>query len=119
MYSVPGVADDSGLWRADDGVSRPSSIPVALYNLTTCRSCRCSRRWNANNSNTGGGFYTQGGHPYGVRGLGLVKSTEDIGEVVVGSSSGVAIRIKDIGRVEIGHAPLPRHPRPPDQAEEG
>jgi cobalt-zinc-cadmium resistance protein CzcA len=60
---------------------------------------------NANNSNTGGGFYTQGGQFYYVRGLGLVKSTEDIGEVVVGSSSGVAIRIKDIGRVEIGHAP--------------
>ena len=40
-----------------------------------------------------------------MRGLGLVKSTEDIGEVIVGSASGVAIRIKDIGRVEIGHAP--------------
>ncbi len=60
---------------------------------------------NANNSNTGGGFYTQGGQFYYVRGLGLVKSTEDIGEVVVGSSNGVPVRIKDIGRVEIGHAP--------------
>ena len=60
---------------------------------------------NANNANTGGGFYTQGGQFYYVRGLGLVKDTEDIGEVVVASVNGVPVRIKDIGRVEIGHAP--------------
>ena len=59
----------------------------------------------ANNSNAGGGFYSQGGQFFYVRGLGLVKSTEDIGEVVVGSENGVPVRIKDIGRVEIGHAP--------------
>src|SRR5208337_964894 len=60
---------------------------------------------NANNANTGGGFYTQGGQFYYVRGLGLVKNTEDIGEVVVASLNGVPVRIKDIGRVVIGHAP--------------
>jgi cobalt-zinc-cadmium resistance protein CzcA len=40
-----------------------------------------------------------------VRGLGLVKSTEDIGEIVVASNNGAPVRVKDIGRVEIGHAP--------------
>jgi heavy metal efflux system protein len=60
---------------------------------------------SSNNANTGGGFYSQGGQFYYVRGLGLVKNTEDIGEVVVGSANGVAIRIKDIGQVVIGHAP--------------
>jgi cobalt-zinc-cadmium resistance protein CzcA len=60
---------------------------------------------NANNANTGGGFYTQGGQFYYVRGLGLVQTTEDIGEIVVASLNGVPVRIKDIGRVEIGHAP--------------
>src|SRR5246500_1568305 len=59
----------------------------------------------ANNANTGGGFYSQGGQFYYVRGLGLVKTTEDIGETVVGSAAGVPIRVKDIGHVEIGHAP--------------
>ena len=59
----------------------------------------------ANNSNTGGGFYSQGGQFYYVRGIGLLKSTEDIGEVVVGSANGVPIRVKDVARVEIGHAP--------------
>jgi len=30
---------------------------------------------------------------------------KDIGEVVVGSSNGTPVRVKDIGTVEIGHAP--------------
>src|SRR5258707_14708838 len=78
--------------------------PVKLYNYHL-PVVQVVTALNANNSNTGGGFYTQGGQFYYVRGLGLVKSTEDIGDVVVGSSNGVPIRIKDIGRVEIGHAP--------------
>src|SRR5208337_2631015 len=38
-------------------------------------------------------------------GLGLVRNTEDIGEIVVASLNGVPVRIKDIGSVVIGHAP--------------
>jgi cobalt-zinc-cadmium resistance protein CzcA len=101
--SVPGVADDSGF----GGPTMEYHVlldPVKLYNYHL-PVVQVLTALNANNSNTGGGFYTQGGQFYYVRGLGLVKSTEDIGEVVVGSSNGVAIRIKDIGRVEIGHAP--------------
>src|SRR6266404_2652452 len=101
--SVPGVADDSGF----GGPTMEYHVlldPVKLYNYHL-PVVQVVTALNANNSNTGGGFYTQGGQFYYVRGLGLVKSTEDIGEVVVGSSNGVPIRIKDIGRVEIGHAP--------------
>jgi len=101
--SVPGVADDSGF----GGPTMEYHVlldPVKLYNYHL-PVVQVVTALNANNSNTGGGFYTQGGQFYYVRGLGLVKSTDDIGEVVVGSSNGVAIRIKDIGRVEIGHAP--------------
>src|SRR5690242_10755181 len=101
--SVPGVADDSGF----GGPTMQYQVlldPVKLsnYHLPVMQVLNSL---TANNSNTGGGFYSQGGQFYYVRGLGLVKNTEDIGEVVVGSSNGVAIRIKDIGRVEIGHAP--------------
>ena len=101
--SVSGVADDSGF----GGPTMEYHVlldPVKLYNYHL-PVVQVVTALNANNSNTGGGFYTQGGQFYYVRGLGLVKSTEDIGEVVVGSSNGVPIRIKDIGRVEIGHAP--------------
>ncbi len=101
--SVPGVADDSGF----GGPTMEYHVlldPVKLYNYHL-PVVQIVSALNANNSNTGGGFYTQGGQFYYVRGLGLVKTTEDIGEVVVASMNGVPLRIKDIGRVEIGHAP--------------
>src|SRR5689334_5671865 len=101
--SVPGVADDSGF----GGPTMEYHVlldPVKLYNYHL-PVVQVVTALNANNSNTGGGFYTQGGQFYYVRGLGLVKSTDDIGEIVVGSSNGVPIRVKDIGHVEIGHAP--------------
>src|SRR5271166_2422995 len=101
--SVPGVADDSGF----GGPTMEYHVlldPVKLYNYHL-PVVQVVAALNANNANTGGGFYTQGGQFYYVRGLGLVKTPEDIGEVVVASLNGVAVRIKDIGRVEIGHAP--------------
>src|SRR4029077_20311275 len=59
----------------------------------------------ANNSNAGGGFYSQGGQFYYVRGIGLVRNTDDIANIVVGSNKGVPIRVRDVGDVIIGHAP--------------
>src|SRR5271169_2414524 len=92
--SVPGVADDSGF----GGPTMQYQVlldPVKLYNFHL-PVVQVLSALTANNSNTGGGFYTQGGQFYYVRGLGLVKSTEDIGEVVVGSGNGVPIRVKDM-----------------------
>lgn len=101
--SVPGVADDSGF----GGPTMQYHVlldPVKLYNYHL-PVVQVLNALSANNANTGGGFYTQGGQFYYVRGLGLVKTTDDIGEIVVGSSNGVPIRVRDIGHVEIGHAP--------------
>src|SRR5215475_5144716 len=101
--SVPGVADDSGF----GGPTMQYQVlldPVKLYNFHL-PVIQVLNALQANNANTGGGFYTQGGQFYYVRGLGLIRNTDDIGEVVVGSNNGAPIRVKDIGRVEIGHAP--------------
>ena len=101
--SVPGVADDSGF----GGPTMEYHVlldPVKLsnYHLPVVQVFNALA---ANNANTGGGFYTRGGQFYYVRGLGLIKSTEDIGEVVVASANGAPVRVKDIATVEIGHAP--------------
>ena len=37
--------------------------------------------------------------------IGLVRNTEDIGNIVVGANKGVPIRVRDVGDVTIGHAP--------------
>src|SRR6201984_3309012 len=98
--SVAGVADDSGF----GGPTMQYQVlldPARLYNFHL-PVVQVVNALNANNANTGGGFYSQGGQFNYVRGLGLVKTTEDIGEVVVGSNNGGRIRGQDIGRVEVG-----------------
>ena len=101
--SVPGVADDSGF----GGTVMQYQVlldPARLYgyHLTVPQVVTAL---SANNSNAGGGFYSQGGQFYYVRGIGLVRNTDDIGNIVVGSNKGVPIRVRDIGEVTIGHAP--------------
>ncbi|HEX4378749.1 MAG TPA: efflux RND transporter permease subunit, partial [Candidatus Acidoferrum sp.] len=81
--SVPGVADDSGF----GGPTMQYHVlldPARLYNFHQSVA-NVFNAIQSNNANSGGGFYTQGGQFYYVRGLGLLKSTDDIGEVVVGS----------------------------------
>ncbi len=101
--SVPGVADDSGFGGTTmqyQVLLDPSRIYG--YHLTVPQVMNAL---SANNANAGGGFYSQGGQFFYVRGLGLVHSLEDIGNIVVASVKGVPVRVKDIGQVEIGHAP--------------
>ena len=100
---VAGVADDSGF----GGTVMQYQVvldPAKLYayHLTVPAVIQ---QLSVNNSNAGGGFYPQGGQIYYVRGLGLIRDTSDIGNVVVGSQNGVPIRIRDIGDVVIGNAP--------------
>ena len=100
---VPGVADDSGF----GGTVMQYQVlldPARLYayHITVPTVLQ---QLSVNNSNAGGGFYSQGGQFYYVRGLGLVRDTADIGDVVVGTQNGVPVRIRDIGDVTIGHAP--------------
>ena len=60
---------------------------------------------NANNGNAGGGFYSEGGQFYYVRGLARLHTVEDIGKVVVAVRNGTPILVRDLGDVIIGHAP--------------
>jgi cobalt-zinc-cadmium resistance protein CzcA len=100
---VSGVADDSGfggtvmqyqvLLDPAKLYSYHLSVPTVLQQLSN------------NNANAGGGFYSQGGQFNYVRGLGLIRNTQDIGDIVVGSQNGVPVHVRDIGEVTIGHAP--------------
>ena len=101
--SVHGVADDSGF----GGTVMQYQVlldPARIYGYHLAVP-QVMNALGANNSNAGGGFYSQGGQFYYVRGIGLVRNTSDIGNIVVGSTNGVPIRIKDIGDVVIGNAP--------------
>ncbi len=101
--SVPGVADDSGL----GGETMQYQVlldPVKLAAVGLSVP-QVETSLGANNANAGGGFYTQGGQFYYVRGLGRLRTPEEIGEVVVLVHNGIPVLVKDVGRVVIGHAP--------------
>jgi len=100
---VSGVADDSGF----GGTVMQYQVlldPAKLYSYHIAVPA-VLQQLSVNNSNAGGGFYSQGGQFYYVRGLGLVRDTSDIGNIVVGSQNGVPVRIRDIGEVAMGNAP--------------
>jgi cobalt-zinc-cadmium resistance protein CzcA len=101
--SVPGVADDSGF----GGTVMQYQVlldPARIYgyHLTVPQVVQAL---SANNANAGGGFYSQGGQFYYVRGLGLARDNRDISNIVVASNNGAPVRIRDVGEVTIGHAP--------------
>jgi len=101
--SVPGVADDSGF----GGTVMQYQVlldPAKIYSYHVPLA-QILNALSANNANAGGGFYSQGSQFFYVRGLGLVKKTEDIGDIVVGTNNGVPVRVHDLGEVTIGHAP--------------
>ncbi len=57
------------------------------------------------NENTGGAYIEKNANAYFIRSEGLVKSIEDIRQIVVRTSGGVPIKIGDVATVGIGHAP--------------
>jgi cobalt-zinc-cadmium resistance protein CzcA len=101
--SVPGVADDSGL----GGETMQYQVVLDPVKLAAVGLSvpQVETSLGANNANAGGGFYSQGGQFYYVRGLGRLRTLEDIGDVVVGVHNGIPILVKDVGQVVIGHAP--------------
>jgi heavy metal efflux system protein len=101
--SVAGVADDSGFGGGTmqyqvllDPV-RVASVGLSVQQVEDALT--------ANNSNAGGGFYSQGGQFYYVRGLGRLVTLEDIGNVVIEVHDGTPVLVKDVGRIVIGIAP--------------
>jgi cobalt-zinc-cadmium resistance protein CzcA len=101
--SVAGVADDSGFGGGTMQYQvMLDPIKIAGVGLSVLQ---VESALAANNGNAGGGFYSEGGQFYYVRGLGLTKPVEDIGNAVLAVHNGTPVLVKDVGRVVIGIAP--------------
>src|ERR1700723_3398419 len=101
--AVPGVADDSGFGGGTmqyQVLLDPARIASVGLSATQVESAL-----GANNGNAGGGFYSQGGQFYYVRGMGRLSAVEDIGNVVLAVHDGTPVLVKDVGRVVIEIAP--------------
>jgi cobalt-zinc-cadmium resistance protein CzcA len=101
--AVPGVADDSGFGGQTmqyQVLLDPAKIAGTGLSVPAVVTALAS-----NNGNAGGGFYSQGGQFYYVRGLGRLTTPEDIGNVVLAVHNGIPVLVKDVGEVAIGAAP--------------
>ncbi len=57
-----------------------------------------------NNANSGGGILAQGAEQYLIRGVGLTRTAEDIGNIVLKEERGIAVYVRDVAEVKIGSA---------------
>ncbi|PPD34483.1 MAG: CusA/CzcA family heavy metal efflux RND transporter [Methylomonas sp.] len=56
-----------------------------------------------NNANSGGGVLPHYAEQYLIRGVGLIRSLEDIGDIVLKEQDSVPVHIEDVAKIEIGH----------------
>jgi cobalt-zinc-cadmium resistance protein CzcA len=101
--TVPGVADDSGFGGGE--MQYQVLLDPAKVAGTGLSVAQVQSALGANNSNAGGGFYSQGGQFYYVRGEGRLQTLEDIGNVVLAVHNGTPVLVKDVGHVQVGIAP--------------
>ena len=102
LAGTPGVAEVSG-WG---GYVKQYEVAVDTDQLNA-NGLTVSDLFDAlqrNNANTGGSYIEQNSNQYYIRGLGVVKSFDDIANITVKTIEGTPVRIKDVAKVQEGHA---------------
>ena len=73
------------------------------------------------NANAGGNYLTLGSQSVNVRGVGLLHSIADMGNIVIAERNGVPVLLNDVADVHEGHQPrlgkVGREMRQPDIVE--
>lgn len=103
LRQVPGIADvvTMGGYIKQYEV-QPDLDRLRAYGLSFQQLLDALERGNAN---AGGSYVAQGVQQYAIRGIGLLRSADDIGRIVVASRNGTPILIRDVAHVQIGAVP--------------
>ena len=102
LSGTSGIAEVSGWggyvkqYEVDINLERLNAMGVTIAELYTAL--------NENNENTGGGYIERLSNQYYIRGLGLVKTLDDIEKIVVKTQGGVPVLVGDVANVHFGHA---------------
>lgn len=103
LRQVPGVADVVAMGGAIKQYEvQPDLDKLRAYKVSFQDLLDALGRGN---SNAGGSYVGQGSQQYTIRGLGLLKSADDIGRIVVTARGGTPILIRDLAQVAIGAVP--------------
>jgi Cu(I)/Ag(I) efflux system membrane protein CusA/SilA len=102
LNSVPGVAEVASVGGyvqqyqidVDPNKLRAYNIPLSTIVQAVQRS----------NNNVGGNVVEQAGQWAVVRGIGLIQSTDDVSNIVIGSANGTAIYVRNVAEVKLGNA---------------
>ncbi len=104
MLGTPGVADVNsygGFIKQYEIAVNPERLKSMNITLSEIYSSL-----EKNNQNTGSAYIDKKPNAYFIRGIGLIKTMEDIENIVVKSSGkGMPILIRDIAKVQFGRAP--------------
>ncbi|WP_288408368.1 efflux RND transporter permease subunit, partial [uncultured Herbaspirillum sp.] len=101
LKQVPGVVDVSNF----GGLTTQFMLeldPAKLIKYNTSLN-QISQAISANNANAGGSIMKRGEQGLVIRGVGLIRSLDDLGNIVVSQKNGVPVLVKDLGRVVLGN----------------
>ena len=103
LKTIPGVADvvSFGGFIKQYEVAI-NSAQMKSYNVTLQQVFTALGRGNAN---AGGSFIEQGEQQYLIRGIGMLRSADDLGTIVVAEHNGTPLLIRDIAAVNVGSVP--------------
>lgn len=101
LTQITGVADVSNY----GGITTQFQLEtdpelMEKYNVSLSEITEALER---NNTNAGGSILVQGDLGYVVRGVGLIRDLDDMGNIVVKSINGIPIYIKDLGELKYGN----------------
>jgi cobalt-zinc-cadmium resistance protein CzcA len=72
---------------------------LAQYNVSLTQIVNAIQ---ANNANSGGSIVVRGEQGYVVRGIGLVRSLQDLGNIVILAKNGTPVFLKNLGALQFG-----------------
>ncbi len=102
LRSIPGVAEinsTGGLERQFHVLVNPDRLRHYQISLGEVRDAIAK-----NNANSGGGILPQGPEQYLIRGIGLTRTAEDVGGIVLKEAHGIPVIVRDVAEVKIGAA---------------
>lgn len=103
IKTVPGIADVTGFGgRVKQYQVIPDTGRMQLYGITLTQLMTAVSNGNGN---TGGDVMSTGNQRVVVRGLGMMRSLDDMRNVVIVTTNGVPVRVGDVAEVISGAAP--------------